>query len=267
MNIIREKAAMNVTTIKIIAIVLMVFDHIHEMFAPLGAPLWLTWLGRPVFALFLFAAADSWHYTKNRKKYLLRLLGGSWTVTILSGIVGWILPNENIVLMNNAFTTFFVTALYMLSYDVLVDGLRNRKAGKIIGAIALFLAPIVIAMPFLRAMNIDYSSQIVQRIVFTLPLLLPNIIFIEGGVGMVLMGLLFYIFRKWHWAQIAALAALSVLAFVISKGGSVQWMMIFAALPMALYNGEKGRGMKYFFYIFYPAHIYILYSIATLWKV
>ncbi|GHV87183.1 membrane protein [Spirochaetia bacterium] len=266
MNIIRGKFAMNATTIKIIAIVLMVFDHIHQMFAPVGAPLWLTWLGRPVFALFLFAAADSWHYTKNRKKYLLRLLYGSWAVTILSRIADTVLSNENIALMNNAFTTFFVTALYMLSCDIFADGIRNRKAGKIIGAIALFLAPILIAIPFLTAMNVDFSSQIVQRIVFILPLLIPNIIFIEGGVGMVLMGLLFYIFRKWRWAQIAALAAFSVLTFVLSKGESVQWMMIFAALPMALYNGEKGRGMKYFFYIFYPAHIYILYIIATLWK-
>jgi hypothetical protein len=266
MNIIREKVAMNVTTIKIIAIVLMVCDHIHQMFAPVGAPIWLTWLGRPVFVLFLFAAADSWYYTKNRKKYLLRLLYGSWAVTILSELAGMAFPNENVVLMNNAFTTFFVTVLYMLSFDTLVNGIRNRKALKIIGAIALFLAPILVAIPFLTAVNVDFSSPLVKRIVFTLPLLIPNIIFIEGGVGMVLMGLLFYIFRKWRWAQIAVLAALSILAFIVSKGAANQWLMVFAALPMALYNGKKGRGMKYFFYIFYPAHIYILYIIATLWE-
>ncbi|GHT95290.1 membrane protein [Spirochaetia bacterium] len=266
MNTIREKAAMNTTTIKIIAIVLMVFDHIHQMFAPVGAPLWLTWLGRPVFVLFLFAAADSWHYTKNRKKYLLRLLCGSWAVTILTRIVDTALPNENIALMNNAFTTFFVTALYMLSYDIFVKGVKSKKAGKIIGAIGLFLAPIAIAIPFSTAMNVDFSSRIVRQIVFTLPLLIPNVIFIEGGVGMVLIGLLFYIFRKWRWAQIAALAVMSIMAFVMSKDASNQWMMIFAAIPMMLYNGEKGRGMKYFFYIFYPAHIYILYIIATLWS-
>ncbi|MFJ7918839.1 TraX family protein [Lysinibacillus fusiformis] len=38
-----------------------------------------------------------------------------------------------------------------------------------------------------------------------------------------------------------------------------QWMMI-AAVPLILqYNNKKWTGMKYFFYIFYPAHIIILY--------
>ncbi|GMO12714.1 MAG: TraX family protein [Treponemataceae bacterium] len=268
LNIIREKFALNATVIKIIAIVLMVADHIHQMFESVGAPLWLTWLGRPVFVLFLFAATESWRYTKNRKNYLLRLLCGSWAVTILSRVLDTALPNENIVLMNNAFTTFAVVAFYMLFCDMFADGVKNKKAGKIIGASALFLVPIAVAVPFLLAVNVDFSSPVVKQIVFTLPLFIPNVFFIEGGVGMVFIGLSFYIFRKWRWAQIVGLATFSVLAFVTSKGESAQWMMIFAAIPMALYNGEKGRGMKYFFYIFYPAHIYVLYILATLlWKI
>ncbi|WP_376716330.1 TraX family protein [Vagococcus carniphilus] len=45
---------------------------------------------------------------------------------------------------------------------------------------------------------------------------------------------------------------------------NTQWMMVFSVIPILLYNGEKGRGMRSFFYIFYPAHIWLLYIIASI---
>ncbi|MGD9474073.1 MAG: TraX family protein [Eubacteriaceae bacterium] len=44
-----------------------------------------------------------------------------------------------------------------------------------------------------------------------------------------------------------------------------QWMMIVALPLMLLYNGEKGRGLKYLFYLFYPLHITILFLIGNVW--
>lgn len=99
------------------AIILMVIDHIHQMFSGFGAPVWLTYPGRLIFPLFLFAAADSLYYTSNRKNYLRRLLFASWSMTIFSAILQSLFPNETVVLANNAFSTFFLVGLYVALGD------------------------------------------------------------------------------------------------------------------------------------------------------
>ena len=92
---------------------------------------------------------------------------------------------------------------------------------------------------------------------------IPNILVVEGGYIMVYLGLLFYIFRRHRIAQMVILALVSLFVY-LTDPMSVQWMMVFAIIPMYFYNGEKGRGMKLFFYIFYPVHIYLLYILASL---
>jgi len=268
MNTIKSKMQLSATTLKVLALVLMVFDHVHQMWAYLGAPMWLKWLGRPVFPIFLFAMAESFYYTRNRKSLLKRLLLASWIMTICNILLQFILHNEDVVLMNNAFMTFFVAGLYIMFYDMFIDGVKAKKAGKIAWAILLCFVPVLTSLPVLwvgsLASNGVFSLQVI-RILMAICLMLPNLLFIEGGFFMVVLGVSFYILRKWKFAQIAALAMYSVLMFVLSNGVSIQWIAIFAVIPMVLYNGEKGRGMKHFFYIFYPAHIYLLYIISSLW--
>ncbi|MCI7656468.1 TraX family protein [Anaerotignum sp.] len=253
------------TTIKLLAAFLMVLDHIHQMFAYRGAPMWLTMAGRVVFPLFLFAAAESFHYTRDRKKYLLRLLLASWFMTISSFFIQWLLPNDHVVLMNNAFSTFFVTAVYMLSWDWLKEGVREKRLRLILKAVLAAVIPVVFAIPMLFVGMLSANENMAFstiRALATLSLLLPNILTIEGGVLLVALGVVFYIFRQHRWIQIGALVLLSGFVFYRDPA-DIQWMMVFAAVPMALYNGSKGKGLKHFFYIFYPAHIYLLYILSS----
>ena len=43
-----------------------------------------------------------------------------------------------------------------------------------------------------------------------------------------------------------------------------QWMMVFAAIPLAMYNGERGNSPRWLFYWFYPAHVYLLWALGAL---
>ncbi|MDR2359979.1 MAG: conjugal transfer protein TraX [Oscillospiraceae bacterium] len=276
MNTLKNRFGLNAAAIKIIAIVLMVADHVHQMFAMSGAPNWLTWLGRPVMIMFLFASAESFYYTRNKRKYLTRLLVFCLAMSVAGAILQIKLQfpvletGETVTLMNNAFGTFFVAGLYMLFWDMLTDGIKNRKAGKIAGAVLVFAVPLLTYFPIqLITLNFDYFMQRMSigqlSVLLSVCASLPSLMTVEGGPLIVLLGLLFYIFRRWRWAQVALLAAMSIAYFFMGRdSNSVQWLMIFAAIPMLLYNGEKGRSMKWFFYVFYPAHIYLLYIAAWL---
>jgi hypothetical protein len=42
-----------------------------------------------------------------------------------------------------------------------------------------------------------------------------------------------------------------------------QWMMIFSLTIMLAYNGQKGKGLKKLFYVYYPVHLIVLYLLGT----
>ena len=99
-----------------------------------------------------------------------------------------------------------------------------------------------------------------------------QLLFCEGSFAFVLLGVGFYfcLDSKKKLSLFYTLFCLFIL-FTGHRSGEgllsvftadIQWMMIFALPVMLLYNKQKGAGMKYFFYIFYPAHIYLFAILA-----
>lgn len=54
-------------------------------------------------------------------------------------------------------------------------------------------------------------------------------------------------------------------AAMLLHGGTEKYAVVSLA-PILLYNGKKGRSMKYFFYAYYPLHIAVLCVIRYLIK-
>jgi hypothetical protein len=240
----------------------MTMDHLHQMLIAQGAPAWLGWFGRPVAAMFLFLCAEGFYYTRDRRRYMLLLLGGSFLMSAMNRILSAAMPMEDVNLINNIFGTLFLAAFYMWALDRFRRGLQEKSPAKIISAIGGFFLPLAAGIAMLLALQT--GNRTAAMVLF----FIPNPLSVEGGFILVLMGVLFYVLRKHRIAQAALVLVIAALSFYSSIGspgaGDVQWLMAFAVIPLSLYNGKRGGGGKYFFYIFYPAHIYLLYCLAWL---
>lgn len=261
------KSYIDSTKLKYFAIVLMFLDHIHQMFFELGAPGWLSVFGRPVFPILLFLFADSFHYTHSRKKLIIRLLFMTWLMNIGNIIVGNLIENGQVILSNNAFATFLVVAILDSGWNKIVSSFKEKSIKVFFIGLGIIILPVILSIPVLLLGTMLGSegeiSPVLTQVFAIVMLMIPNLFTVEGGIFMVLLGLIFYIFRTNRKIQFLVLIILSFLAFYTNRTG-VQWMMVFAIIPIYFYNGEKGRGDKNFFYIFYPVHIYILYIVASL---
>lgn len=75
--------------------------------------------------------------------------------------------------------------------------------------------------------------------------------------GILLIGI-YYFFRKNRKLCLGLGAVWGLL------WGEIQRWSVLSTVLLAFYNGEKGRSMKYFFYAFYPLHLFMLYLISCL---
>ena len=218
--------------LKIIAMVSMAFDHVGDMFFP--DFMWMRMVGRLAMPIFAFCITEGYIHTRNRNKYLLRM----GIFALVSEVPFDLAFEGNINLSHqNIMLSFFISIVALMLFD-LIRGPKNELKVRysvwrtILGVLAV-IAMAVIAM----LVKADYT------------------VFAVIGV------FLFYVFKDVnHYVRpipgIAFLALTRTVGYYCSTGLSI--------IPLLLYNGKKGKGLKWLFYVFYPGHLLLLYLLKLL---
>lgn len=204
--------------IKIIAVIATLIDHIGFVFFPSVEILRI--IGRIAMPLFAFQVALGFRHTKNRNKYILRML----VFAIISQLPFMLLMSihSNIFKLNIGFT--FLFALLIL-YSV--------------EEIKPFWEKIICLVPILFLawwFNYDYYLY---------------------GVALIII---FY-FTNTKKIFTFPLWVIASSVYSLYKDNYRHIYSLFAFIPVLLYNGKKGKNIKYFFYAFYPLHMLLLYLI------
>lgn len=250
--------------IKLIALFLMIFDHVHYFFSFTNKiPLWFTWIGRVVAPIFIFMTVEGFIHTRSRVKYMGRLYMGSLIMVLGNQWISrWFPRGDDAALMTNIFATLFLITVYLTIIEYLKKGIKERRIMSVVLGILGLVLPVAIGI--LMMMNLHVPGMI--HAIF----LLPTPMFVEGGPVFIALGILFYLTCDKKRLQLILYALVSIALMPwqnFSLQGifydNFQWMMIGALPFLALYNGQRGKGMKYLFYVFYPLHIYVLYVLST----
>ena len=261
---------MSIFSIKILALITMLIDHIGEFFPHIPYVIFLRQIGRISAPLFLFVSAVGMRHSSSPKKYIKRLYLLSLIMGLGNSIITIIFPNNPVELTNNFPATIFIIACIAFIYMTRERGENWGKYTKKFIFIQLLSLPLILIIENYLPPQISYAVYGIY----------PNIFTCEGGIFFVFMGLLLFMYcddRKSLSIAYSALCAFyllsEVIAIIIAKmplttlfASDVQWMMIFSLDFMLLYNGKKGSSnkfSKYLFYIFYPAHIWFLYIISN----
>lgn len=246
------------------------------------ATMGMRMIGRLGFPIFCFLLVEGFQKTRSVKKYALRLglfallseipfdLAVSGTVlefgyqnvyfTLTAGIlavwaVSWLSEHELPAALRWIFT---VTGfLAPLGYCLLAMGVT--AAGLIAGGIVLAATAAALIL-YAKKKGLS-GMQKACACITAAAAAMAAADFLRtdyGGMG-VLTILVMYLFRSRGRVK-SALAGCVVLT-VMSLSELAAFLTL---IPVAFYNGERGLKMKYFFYLFYPVHLLLIWLAAYL---
>lgn len=225
--------------LKRVAVASMIIDHIKSILLPAvflavgtDAPILRQLLvgrelcdilGRVAFPVFCFLIVEGFLHTRDRVGYGLRMGLFALISEIPYDLAHYQIP-FSLRLQNVMFTlTVGIVALLFIS--------KAEERWKDTPALRWFATAAVTGAGM--ALNFWLRGEYVYL----------------GVVSMVLV----YLLRNRGKLRVAGLAPLLVVS---------PWTLL--AVPfLLLYNGERGKGSKWFFYVFYPVHFLVLFALAT----
>lgn len=193
-------------------------------------------IGRLAFPIYCFLLAEGAHYTRNSRKYALRLA----VAAILSELPydlafygGWTIGHQNVM----------VTLL--LSFCALELMKRYPELWK----------RILICLPFAmlaKFLNTDYGAKGVILVAIFAVTRDWSHRWLWHALG------IWFVFSPGHTMFLNWLSGISV---------TIQEWAVLAAIPIALYSGEKrseSHALQWTFYLFYPVHLLVLFGCLLL---
>lgn len=245
------------STLKIIAIILMLIDHVSYIFIyPIakrfGVPLYSLklclesknlyaisyyfgrFLGRGAFVIYCFLLVEGFNYTRSKMKYAMRLLLFAFISEIPFDLAFaksvFDLKHQNI------FFTLFFGIMVLICHDKVKRYFESKESQMLLPSIDLMLITYITTVFALIAylLKTDYGAYGVVAI--------ATMYFIMNYTGNKLMSVTSGIITCVMMSTIE-LGAIIILPFV------------------AIYNGKKGIRAKLIFYLFYPIHFLVLYFI------
>ena len=236
-----KQGRLNANHLKLIAILAMTIDHIADILFPgfpaEPAPILLHIIGRLTAPIMWFFIAEGFFYTKNLKKYLIRLFSFAlishfaycfaFGIPVLPFSTGEIF-NQTSVMWPLAWGVAALWVLYKTN-------LKQWQKGLLLLLINLITFPS------------DWSCIAVMAVIG----LYDN----RGNLKKQMKTMMIWV----------AVYALVSFLFVDKMYGIIQLFVILVYPLLKLYSGERGkaRWMKWLFYLYYPAHL-ILVGIARL---
>ncbi|WP_027624848.1 TraX family protein [Clostridium lundense] len=245
------KRGMSGSTLKIMAVISMLIDHIGGVLILMGiyyklipyhgnmnmdysSKLYIVFMmmraiGRIAFPIFCFLLVEGYVHTSNKKKYALRI----FIFALISEIPFNLAFGNKVFIpvsrLNNVFFTLFLGICVMY----LIEFIQNKKMNKVATVLAI-VGTIVVFGAIAKFIKCDFKY-----------------------FGILCIAL-FYIFREKRILQI--LSGVIVFLYEVPASFGIVYLSL---IPIYFYNGKRGLDIKYFFYIFYPAHLLILYFIRV----